>query len=321
MALNSGYQRFEGSAYFGYDMDGDGFDAVVIIGENVIEIRDLSDRPLSQWMPGSFICNNQEIPVRAYINGDEWLAPQDHELQEKLDEFVMKALPTGASDSENQRRFNWIWAVLVIVLVAAIAYFALSPLTKNLLSPAIRGALDDQIGQELEHSFQICNEDLNASTHAKIDATGVGAKFSVFSTITQNYARLPSGRLAINAEYLQNLGDVEVLASLLQLTAKKNESSDPAADIIAEFPIWSRLRFLADAEVGKDDLLRGWELYAQSEGLKESLYSEIPEPLGDYQDLSQILLWSDAQYPSQPIGLALTDEEWLSLFTFCEKDD
>lgn len=317
MALNSGFERFEGSAYFGYDMEGEGHEAVAIIGQNLIEIRDLDDNPLSQWMAGTYTCNDQDIPYRAYFHGDEWLAPQDEELQEVLDRF----LASPEADSRGQKRSYWniFWILLIIIGLSILSFFALRPLTGQLLSPAIRESLDKNILATMQTPYELCNVNLNTQTHQKISNATEFEDFVVETDLKQSYARLPTGRLAINAEYLQSLGNVQGLISLLQLTSTRNQELDPANELLSYFPLVSRFTFLANAEVDQTQLKTAWNEYAQNEAFPAALYRSIDKPLGDYNAIKMQLGWGDGDFPAEAVSVVLTDEEWLSLFTFCEK--
>lgn len=319
MALKPGFERYEGLAYFGYDPEGEGYEAVAIIGENMIEIRDLSDKTLSIWAPGAYYCNGHPLPKRAYFSGDEWLAPRDEELRAILDRHMEKPSEDKPAPKPARGAQKTLIGLLIGLAIAALAgFYLVNFLTERLLSPAIRGELEKTITEYELGALKICNPEHEELAQGRIAELLPGVRFRVLPNLNARFARLPSGMLAINSAFFERLEDSQTLIALLNLAGAKNSVEDPGAALVRHLGFIHKLRFLALAQVEGEKLIPAWQKHIASESFELALLAEIPMPLGDFDHVGELLdEWPDNEYVINPTEIILDDQQWLALGTFC----
>lgn len=318
MALNDGYLRFEGSAYFGFDPEGDGYDAIVIVGATSIEIRDVNDNVLSIWAPGAYRSNGQEPPLLAYFSGDEWLAPQDEELRQTLDRFI--SVEFNEADEEKPGRFARILVpILTIAVIVFAAYYLVSYLALRLLDPTIRAEFDRSIIAQLPEQMSYCQSDQSAVSRDYIRSTDDLPQFDIVNQSPAPIAILPSGRVLLRANFVAELGSEQGIVAALQIARAEAEANDIGKAILDELDFAHKLRFLSNGAIEPETIYRNWYDDAALTMIDPQLLRNINPLLGDYGPvIANLAGWNGQNIESEPAEITLSDQEWMNLTSLCE---
>ena len=320
VALKPGFERYEGLAYFGFEPEGDGIDAVVIIGKNVIEIRNERDEVLSMWAPHSYHCNEQNLPLRAYFSGNEWLAPKDRELADFLDIY------TGADEpdaSEVKRSLRLKIAIIgsgVLVAIALFAFLIFRSAFDRLIDENIAQRIDALLLEDEIEELWACNQETEPLLKEFVQEKAGGQDYMIVQKLNSAFAILPSGVLAIDEVFAKRLESEEPLVALLQLANAHRQSDNPAKRLVKLMSLREQFEFLRTGSLDSEALKRVWPQYSELVQIRAEDYENIEKPLGNFAMLRElgVLNSESGVLPIIPSGLDFGARDWDTLITMCK---
>ena len=320
MVLQPGFDRYEGLAYFGYTRDGEGHDAIINVGENFMEIKNSRDEVLSIWAPGAFTCNNLDIPMRCYFSGDEWIAPRDTELVEFMDRFLAEPEIDIHAPEVRKRQYKRAAIISVVGLAIALgcAYLILQSSLTGLIDESISARMDDQLSNKKFTRVSACDTETEPVLRDYLSEKAPAPSYQIVTDLGVNYARLPSGILAIDASWLQQFDDENTLIALINLANVRNQEESPARLLVSQLSILDQVDFLRTGSLTDEQADRAWPLYLAMDKLVADDISKIEDPVGNYADLAKLAsLASTVSMPNNPSGLDFGEQDWLTLISVC----
>lgn len=324
MALQPGFDRYEGLAYFGYTRDGDGFDAIVNIGEKFIEIKNSAEQPLSLWAPHSFECNGLDIPMRCYFSGDEWIAPRDWELADFLDQYLDQA-PLSRENFVKPRPSKLriaLWSTALLGIAGIFGYFVLQSSLSSLINPSITANLDQMIATSKFTSLKICDQETEPLLHDYLREKAPKPEYQIVTNLGVNFVRLPSGTLAIDSNWVQTLENENSLIALLNLTNARNEAENPARKMIEGLSVFDKISFLRSGQLNQTQIDKAWAIYIKQPQLLADDVRAITDPIGNYADIAaKGNLPASVGMPNISAGLEFGKQDWLTMITMCPVDN
>lgn len=323
MALQPGFDRYEGLAYFGFTRDGEGHDAIVNIGEKFIEIKNSKEQVLSIWAPHSFDCNNLEMPMRSYFSGDEWIAPRDKELADFLDQYLAYETEPKIETKPSRSKWHYITGIFGFTgIIFLIGYFIFQTSLSRLIDPSIAARLDKKIIETEFAPMKICDLETEPILRDFLREKAPEPNFKVVKNLGANFARLPSGMLVIDQKWISNFSGEDTLIALINLAHINNERSDPANDIIEGLPFWEKLQFLKSGDLTAEQINIAWNNFKTQPQISMDDIKQIEDPIGNFAELAMVAdLPSEIALPNIRAGLDFGDQDWLTLITLCPDDE
>ncbi len=319
MALQPGFDRYEGLAYFGYTRDGEGHDAIVNIGEKFIEIKNAQEQVLSIWAPHSFECNDLEIPMRCYFSGDEWIAPQDKELVDFLDQYLAYETETVTETPPSRPKWHYLsGAAFLMGVVFIIGYIIFQTSISRLIDPSIAARLDQKIMATKFAPMKICDMETEPILRDFLREKAPQPNFKIVKDLGVNFARMPSGLLVIDQQWVSNFSGEDTLIALINLAHISNESNNPAKEMISDLPFWEKFKFLKTGDLPAEQTYIAWDNFKIKPQISMDDIKKIEDPIGNFAELAEIAeLPTAVALPSIRAGLDFGDQDWLTLITLC----
>ncbi len=321
MAIIEGFERYEALAYFGFHQNADGVEAIVNVTEQTIEICDLHEKVLAIWAPYSYRCNELEIPVRCYFSGEEWLAPKDEELANILNRFLEnKNIPPRQTSTQPKVLHRTLITAAIFIALSTIGYFTFKNAFSNLIDDNIARQIENQIEQNEIQFLRACDFDTEPLLRDLILSNTQGQDYVFVKGLDAAFVRLPTGRLAIDNAWAQNLKNEEELIALLNLARIENEMVEPTEALLKGLGLRDQINFLRTARLPDEKLKEAFELYQHTQQIDFDKFSLIEAPVGNFGALKatvEIYAPSGETLPYIPSQLELGNRDWQTLLNTC----